>query len=103
MISTSMICSPNRLPSLKRVYKFLTDNPDVSIEISAHTDSKGSDEYNLQLSQKRAESVVQYLINKGINPERLIAKGYGESMPVADNETEEGRALNRRVEMKILK
>ncbi len=88
---------------LERVYKFLTDNPDVSIEISAHTDSKGSDEYNLHLSQKRAESVVQYLINKGISPYRLTAQGYGEQMPVADNETEEGRALNRRVEMKIIK
>lgn len=88
---------------LERVVKFLNDNPAVKIEISAHTDSKGSDEYNLQLSQKRAESVVSFLISKGIPPERLFAKGYGEAVPVADNSTEEGMAKNRRVEMRILK
>jgi len=88
---------------LERVYKFLTDNLPVTIELSAHTDAQGSDDYNLQLSQKRAESVVNYLIAKGIDPGRLIAKGYGESQPVADNESEEGRAENRRVEMKIVK
>ncbi|HJY63552.1 MAG TPA: OmpA family protein [Ignavibacteria bacterium] len=88
---------------LERVYKFLTDNPSVIIELSAHTDAQGSDDYNLQLSQKRAESVVNYLISKGIEPGRLIAKGYGEQMPVADNGTEEGRAENRRVEMRIVK
>ncbi|MBZ0202919.1 MAG: OmpA family protein [Ignavibacteria bacterium] len=88
---------------LERVVKFLSDNPGVKIEISAHTDSKGSDEYNLELSQKRSESVVSYLISKGILPERLSAKGYGEAVPVADNSTEEGMAKNRRVEMRILK
>lgn len=88
---------------LDRVYKFLNDNPNVRVEISAHTDAVGSDEYNQELSQRRAESVVSYLISKGINGERLIAKGYGESIPVADNNTEEGKAANRRVEMKIVK
>jgi len=88
---------------LDRVYKFLNDNPEIKVEISAHTDAVGSDEYNLELSQQRAESVVNYLITKGINSDRLIAKGYGESQPVADNEIEEGKALNRRVEMKIVK
>ena len=73
------------------------------MKISAHTDSKGSDEYNLELSQKRAESVVNYLIAKGIDSGRLIAKGYGETRQVATNDTEEGRALNRRVEMRIIK
>jgi outer membrane protein OmpA-like peptidoglycan-associated protein len=87
---------------LDRVYKFLNDNPGINVEISAHTDAVGSDEYNLELSQQRAESVVNYLIAKGINSDRLIAKGYGESQPVADNETEAGKALNRRVEMKIV-
>lgn len=94
---------PESFSELDRIFKFLTDNLEVRIEISAHTDSKGSDEYNLNLSQKRAESVVNYLVSKGIVSSRLIAKGYGESMPVADNETEEGRSLNRRVEMKIIK
>lgn len=88
---------------LERVYRFLYDNPSVRVEISAHTDAVGSDEYNLELSQRRAESVVNYLISKGINTDRLIAKGYGESVPVADNNTDEGKAANRRVEMKIVK
>ncbi|HRE12153.1 MAG TPA: OmpA family protein, partial [Ignavibacteria bacterium] len=87
---------------LDRVVKFLNDNPGVNIEISAHTDSKGSEDYNLTLSQKRAESVVAYLAGAGIDPARLVAKGYGESVPVADNSTEEGSAKNRRVEMKVL-
>jgi outer membrane protein OmpA-like peptidoglycan-associated protein len=87
---------------LDRVYKFLSDNPNVKIEISAHTDSKGADEYNFELSQKRAENVVSYLISKGIDRSRLTAKGYGETVPVSDNETEEGRAENRRVEMRII-
>ncbi len=87
---------------LTRVVKFLNDNPGVKIEISAHTDSKGSDDYNLSLSQKRAESVVTYLVNAGIDPLRLIAMGYGETVPVADNSSDEGAAKNRRVEMKVL-
>ncbi len=94
---------PESFSELDRLFKFLNDNPEIKIEISAHTDSKGSDEYNLELSQKRAESVVNYLIANGINSDRLIAKGYGESQPIADNETEAGMAQNRRVEMKIVK
>ena len=93
---------PSSYVELDRVLKFLNDNPAVKIEISAHTDFKGSDEYNLQLSQQRAESVVNYLISKGINPGMLLAKGYGEANPVASNETEEGMRKNRRVEMKII-
>jgi outer membrane protein OmpA-like peptidoglycan-associated protein/tetratricopeptide (TPR) repeat protein len=85
----------------------LRDMPDLVIEISAHTDSKGDDDYNLKLSQRRAESVVQYLITKGIDKKRLIAKGYGEAIPVAPNELNgkdnpEGRAKNRRTEFKVL-
>jgi outer membrane protein OmpA-like peptidoglycan-associated protein len=92
---------PESNSELDRVFRFLNSNPGIKVEISAHTDSKGSDEYNLDLSQKRAQSVVDYLVVKGIIVERLAARGYGESVPVADNETEEGRALNRRVEMRI--
>lgn len=87
---------------LDRVVKFLNDNPNVKIEISAHTDSKGSDEYNLTLSQNRAEGVVGYLSAIGIDPARLAAKGYGEALPIGNNNTDEGMAKNRRVEMKIL-
>ncbi|HMT12295.1 MAG TPA: OmpA family protein, partial [Ignavibacteria bacterium] len=93
---------PGSFVELARVVKFLNDNTGVKIEISAHSDSKGSDEYNLTLSQKRAESVVAYLVNAGIGSERLIAVGYGETQPVADNQTDEGAAKNRRVEMKVL-
>ncbi len=93
---------PESFTELDRVYKFLSDNPGLKIEISAHTDSKGGDDYNLQLSQNRAQSVVGYLISKGIDGSRLTAKGYGESVPVGDNETDEGRAQNRRVEMRII-
>ena len=83
-------------------------NPELIVEIMSHTDSKGSDKYNEKLSQQRAESVVAYLISKGIKPERLKAKGYGESKPVAPNENAdgsdnpEGRAQNRRTDFKII-
>lgn len=71
----------------------------VNIEVAGHTDSRGSDQYNMTLSQQRAEAVRNYLISKGIAADRLTAKGYGESQPVADNATEEGRLQNRRVEL----
>lgn len=72
---------------------------DVNVEIAGHTDSRGSDKYNLHLSQHRAEAVRTYLIKKGISADRLTAKGYGESQPIADNDTDEGRFKNRRVEL----
>jgi len=88
---------------LNKVVDFLKQNPKVSIEISGHTDSKGSDEYNLNLSQGRSQSVVDYLISQGIETTRLQAHGYGETKPIDTNETDEGRANNRRVEFTILK
>lgn len=75
----------------------------MEIEVSGHTDNVGNKSYNQELSQKRAQSVVNYLTENGISKCRLIAKGYGMDKPVADNETEEGRAENRRVEFTILK
>jgi OOP family OmpA-OmpF porin len=87
---------------LNRVVKMLNDNPAISIELGAHTDAKGSDEYNIKLSHNRAQSAMQYILSKGIAPERVSFKGYGETVPVATNETDEGRQLNRRVEFKIL-
>ncbi len=80
----------------------LENNPDLKIELGGHTDSQGSDDYNLTLSTDRAASVRAYLSEKGVATERLISKGYGESKPVASNDTEEGKALNRRVEFTIL-
>ncbi len=72
------------------------------MEISGHTDSDGSEMYNLRLSQARAQAVVDYLVSRGISPSRLIAKGYGESRPVAPNDTPENKQKNRRTELKIL-
>ena len=87
---------------LDRVVKFLNDNPNVTIEISGHTDNVGNENFNNTLSQQRAESVTQYLLSKGIDQSRLSSKGYGFKKPVADNSSEQGRALNRRVEFTIL-
>ena len=87
---------------LDRLIKLLTENPTLKIELGSHTDSKGSDEYNQKLSQSRSQSVVTYLIGKGIATDRLVAKGYGETVPVAGNDTEAGRQENRRTEFKIL-
>lgn len=90
-------------PELDRLYNFLFDNSEIKVEISGHTDNVGTDEYNQNLSQLRANTVRNYLVNKGISSDRIIAKGYGESKPIATNDTDEGRQLNRRVEFKILK
>ncbi|MEP6747729.1 MAG: OmpA family protein [Bacteroidota bacterium] len=88
---------------LDRVILLLKDNPAIEIEMSAHTDSKGSDDYNLKLSQSRATSVREYIVSKGVDGSRIVSQGYGETKPVASNETDDGRQLNRRVEFKILK
>lgn len=88
---------------LDKVVDFLKRNSSVEIEIAGHTDSKGSDDYNLNLSQGRSQSVVDYLISQGIESYRLSAHGYGESKPIDTNDTDEGRANNRRVEFTVLK
>jgi len=90
------------------ILKILIENPEIVVEIGSHTDSRGTEGFNKSLSQKRAESVVKYLRKKGIAKERLQAKGYGESQPVAPNTFEdgsdnpEGRAKNRRTEFKVI-
>ena len=94
---------PESFPELDRTVKFLKENKTLELEIAGHTDNVGSDATNLKLSQARAQSVVNYLVEHGIDKSRLIAKGYGESRPIAFNNTEEGRAMNRRVEFKVLK
>ena len=81
------------------VARLMEKFPEANLEVQGHTDDKGTDEYNQQLSQKRAETVVGYLISKGIDRSRLRAVGYGRSMPVADNKKRHGREKNRRVEM----
>ncbi len=93
---------------LDKLVTLLNDNSDLKIEMGSHTDSVASDAYNIQLSQRRAESTVNYLIRKGIDPNRLVAKGYGESKPIARNTNPDGsdnpagRQRNRRTEFKIL-
>lgn len=94
---------PESYPDLERAASFLQRNADLNVEIGGYTDSVGSDSYNRGLSQQRAEAVRQYLIGKKVAPGRLTAKGYGEENPVADNGNDEGRALNRRVEMRVSK
>ena len=76
--------------------------PEVRVEVGGHTDSSGSAELNRNLSQQRAESVRQYLIDRGVDPAQVTAVGYGEDYPRDDNSTREGRANNRRVELKRL-
>ena len=88
---------------LDKVVDFLKQNPSVEIEIAGHTDSKGADTYNQSLSQGRSQSVVDHLVSEGIELSRLTAHGYGESKPLESNDTEEGRANNRRVEFTVLK
>ena len=88
---------------LEEVAMALKDHGDLKIRIEGHTDSKGSDKYNRKLSDKRAKSVRDFMIKQGIAPDRMIAIGYGEEKPIADNSTEEGRDMNRRVEFNIIK
>jgi outer membrane protein OmpA-like peptidoglycan-associated protein len=84
---------------LDEMAESLREWPEINIEIQGHTDNTGNAAKNLQLSQERAETVRQYLIGKGIAPERLTAVGYGQDKPIADNKTAGGRAQNRRVEV----
>lgn len=100
---------PESFVELDRVVNFLNEYPNIEIEMSAHTDSKGADEYNMVLSDNRARSVMEYILSKGIAASRIVSHGYGETKPVAPNtnpdgsDNPDGRQLNRRVEFKILK
>ena len=79
----------------------LSAYPDVTVALAGHTDAKGSEAYNQRLSESRAQAVRAYLADRGIEPGRMTAAGFGESQPVADNDTEEGRELNRRTELTV--
>ncbi len=89
--------------SLEKLVAMMNQNSDYRIVLEGHTDSRGPAEYNQKLSGYRAQSVKNYLVQRGIGVERIDVRGYGESQPVASNDTEAGRALNRRVEFKVLK
>jgi outer membrane protein OmpA-like peptidoglycan-associated protein len=93
---------PESYPVLDDAVRVLQANQTVVVEIAGHTDSVGSDSYNMRLSEARANSVRTYLISRGITPNRLIARGYGESMPIASNATRDGRQMNRRIEFRVL-
>ena len=94
---------PASSPILDDVVKVLQDAPALKVRIEGHTDSQGNDAFNLDLSSKRAASVLKYLTDKGISPSRLSSEGYGETQPIDTNRTPSGRARNRRVEFKILR
>ena len=94
--------SAGAVRNLDKLTGFLAKHPDRNLLIEGHTDSIGSDEFNLVLSQKRADAVKDALVGKGISPDRILTKGYGKQFPVAGNDTESGRQLNRRVEVVIL-
>ncbi len=97
------VLRPESFPELDRIATLMEEKPSMEIEISGHTDSAGPDQYNMNLSQKRANSVVQYLNEKSIGKERMTILFFGETTPVDTNDTAEGRKRNRRVEFKILK
>jgi outer membrane protein OmpA-like peptidoglycan-associated protein len=100
-ITDSYELLPESQIELNKLIEFLIKNPTVKIEIGGHTDNTGTEEYNLKLSNNRAKAVNDYLIAHNIDPFRINFKGYGESKPVSDNNTEEGKALNRRTEFMI--
>jgi OOP family OmpA-OmpF porin len=88
---------PESAGTLDKVAASLKDFPDLKIQVTGHTDSTGSHAYNMKLSDARAKAVMDYLVSKGVNPAMLSSKGFGETQPVADNKTKDGRAQNRRV------
>ena len=95
------------MPELDKIFQLLIDNPEIKVELSSHTDARGEAGYNLELSQKRAESVVNYLVSRGVEAERLIARGYGESSLLnycgGFVECDEAdHQINRRTEFKVI-
>jgi len=93
---------PQYTQKIEKFAEFLKKHPDVKAEIQGYTDNKGSEKYNLILSQKRAKAVYEALIKLGVNKNQLTWAGYGEKNPIASNDTAEGRAKNRRVVAKII-
>ncbi|RYG03458.1 MAG: OmpA family protein, partial [Chitinophagaceae bacterium] len=92
---------PESFSELDKIVQLLKDNPTLNIQIYGHTDNVGKAADNLKLSNDRAGAVVKYLISKGIDAKRLASKGFGATVPIATNDTEEGKAQNRRTELKV--
>jgi OOP family OmpA-OmpF porin len=101
--SNSANIKPASIPVLDKNVMLLRQYPELRVVIEAHTDSTGSEDYNSKLSLKRAEAIYNYFISQGISANRMKTIGYGETRPIADNSTAEGRALNRRVEIRIIR
>jgi outer membrane protein OmpA-like peptidoglycan-associated protein len=100
--SASAEIKPDNFSLLTKVQRVLREFPDQSITITGHTDSRGNEDYNQQLSEKRAEAVRDYLLaNMALSVDRITAKGYGESQPIASNDTDQGRAKNRRIDIRV--
>ena len=96
------VIKPEYYPVLDEAANILQKHSDKKVMIEGHTCSIGTEKYNLKLSERRAEAVKKHLVKKGISPERLMTKGYGESQPIADNKTKQGRKMNRRAELKVM-
>ena len=101
LILTVMLLEKESFPELDKISEMLLDNPNLHMTIDGHTCSMGSDAYNLNLSGKRAASIVRYLIGTGVLATNLESNGYGESRPKMSNETKAGREMNRRVEFEL--
>jgi outer membrane protein OmpA-like peptidoglycan-associated protein len=93
---------PESFAELEELVHYLKNKDQIKVEIGGHTDNVGKEADNLKLSQQRADAIRNYILKKGIQPARVIAKGYGAAEPVADNDNEEGRQLNRRTEVRVL-
>ncbi|HZA57019.1 MAG TPA: OmpA family protein, partial [Candidatus Udaeobacter sp.] len=92
---------PEAAAILDRLVVFLNENKDKRAALSGHTDSVGTEKYNQGLSERRVKAVREYVVKKGVDSGRVSGQGFGESKPIADNKTKEGRAKNRRVEIKV--
>jgi len=92
---------PEGAAILDRLVAFMKENPEKRVEFDGYTDSIGTDAYNQKLSERRAAAAQAYVTKQGIDASRVMTKGFGESNPIADNKTKEGRAKNRRVEVKV--
>jgi len=97
----SAVVRPGLYNEISRIADILKQYPDTVIRVEGHTDSVGPEEYNLELSYRRAEEVRDLLVARGVDPGRIEVVGFGETMPIATNDTEAGRQMNRRVEIKI--
>jgi OOP family OmpA-OmpF porin len=92
---------PEAAGILDRLVSFMNENKDKKVSLSGHTDSVGTEAYNQKLSERRVNSVRDYVVKKGVSAGSISGQGFGESKPIADNKTREGRAKNRRVEIKV--